>query len=220
MLAGTGSVLARVVALGFIAVILFGGDKKPPVRSTENDLVQLTATVMADRESVKQALGSDLDGHYIVVAVEVTPKDGRKIQISRDDFLLRTDKDGERTTPFAPSQIAGRGALVISQGGSSGGTYVGPSGPGWGPYGPPIMNGGAIGGGGSDVPGETQTRINSGSKDKPDPMLEVLKQKILPEKETEARVSGLLYFPMEKQKLKDLELTYTTPEGKLSLRFK
>jgi hypothetical protein len=48
----------------------------------------------------------------------------------------------------------------------------------------------------------------------------VLKEKILPEKETDAPVSGLLYFPMEKQKLKDLELIYKTPEGKLTLRFK
>ena len=212
---------AQVVGLGLAAAaMIFGGDKKPPVRSTENDLVQVTATAMADREAVKQALGSDLGGHYIVLEVQVTPKDGRKIQINRDDFLLRTDKDGERTTSFAPSQIAGKGALVISQGGSSGGTYVGPSGPGWGPYGPPIMNGGGIGGGGSDVPGETQTRVNSGSKDKADPILEVLKQKILPEKQTEVPVSGLLYFPMEKQKLKDLELIYSTPDGKLSLRFK
>lgn len=212
---------ARVGVLGLAAAaVICGGDKKPPLRSTENDLVQVTATVLADREAVKQALGSDLGGHYIVVEVQVTPKDGKKIQINRDDFLLRTDKDGERTTPFAPSQIAGKGALVISQGASSGGTYIGPSGPTWGPYGGPVMNGGGIGGGGSDVPGETQTRMNSGSKDKPDPVLEVLKQKILPEKESEGTVSGLLYFPMEKQKLKDLELVYTTAEGKLSLRFK
>ena len=51
-------------------------------------------------------------------------------------------------------------------------------------------------------------------------MLDVLKEKILQEKETETAVSGLLYFPMEKQKLKDLELIYTTPEGRLLLRFK
>ena len=50
-------------------------------------------------------------------------------------------------------------------------------------------------------------------------MLAVLKEKILPEKETDVPVSGLLYFPMEKQKMKDLELIYTTPEGKLLLRF-
>jgi hypothetical protein len=76
------------------------------------------------------------------------------------------------------------------------------------------------GGGGSGESGETRTTINSGAKDKVDPILDVLKEKILPEKETDAPVSGLLYFPMEKQKLKDLELIYKTPDGKLTLRFK
>jgi hypothetical protein len=202
------------------AAVLCASDKKVPLRSTENDLVEITADALADREAVRQALGSDLGGHYILVQVRVSPKDGNKVKIDRDDFVLRTDRDGQRTTPFAPSQIAGRGALVITQGGSGGGTYVGAGDPGYGPYGPPIMNGGLMGGGGSGGGGETHTTINSGAKDKPDPILDVLKEKILPEKETEVPVSGLLYFPMEKQKLKDLELIYKTPEGKLTLRFK
>jgi hypothetical protein len=209
------------IATGVMAAaVLCASDKKIPLRSTENDLVEITANALADREAVRQALGSDLGGHYILVEVRVSPKDGNKVKIDRDDFVLRTDKDGQRTTPFAPSQIAGRGALVITQGGSGGGGYVGPSDTGYGQYGPPIMNGGLMGGGGSSGGGETHTTINSGAKDKVDPILDVLKEKILPEKETDAPVSGLLYFPMEKQKLKDLELIYKTPEGKLTLRFK
>ncbi len=216
------------VCIGFAAVaIVCGADKKPPVRSMENDLVEITATPLADREAVRQALGSDLGGHYIVLELRIAPRDGQKIAIHRDDFLLKTDKDGERTTPFAPSQIAGKGVLVISPGGSGGGTMAGSLGPTWGdgPYGgsmggPPLMNSGGVGVGGSDASGEVSAKMHNNSKEKPDPMLEVLKQKILPEKETDAPVSGLLYFPMEKQKIKDLELIYTTPSGKLSLRFK
>src|SRR5262249_11438526 len=84
--------------------------REPPVRSMENDSLEITAMPMADREAVRQVLGSDLGGHYILVDVRIAPKDGQKIAIHLDDFLLRTDKDGERTTPFAPSQIAGKGA--------------------------------------------------------------------------------------------------------------
>jgi len=209
-----------MIAVWLVAASAFGGDKKPPLRSTENDILEITATVIADREAVKQAIGSDLGGHYILVDVHLTPKDGQKIKINLDDFLLRTDKDGERTTPFAPSQIAGSATMVLTQGAAnSGGHWASPGNPELGPYGPPIMNGGAIGGG-SDVPGETRATIKQGSKDKTDPILEVLKEKVLPEKETEAPASGLLYFPMEKQKIKDLELIYKTPDGKLSLRFK
>ena len=36
------------------------------------------------------------------------PKYTKEITIDRDDFILRTDKDGDRTKPMAPSQIAGR----------------------------------------------------------------------------------------------------------------
>ena len=220
----------RVAAIGLAcSLLLCGADKKVPLKSAENGSVEITATAFADRESVKQVLGSELGGHYIVVEVRLTPKDAAKVAVHLDDFTLRTDKDGERTTPFAPSQIAGKGALVISQGGSSGGgTSAEPVGPsyGGGPYGgplggPPIMGPGGIGvGGGSDASGEVAAKMNNGAKDKPNPMLEVLKQKVLPEKETDAPVSGLLYFPMEKQKVKDLELIYTTPSGKLSVRFK
>src|ERR1700730_1731916 len=103
------------------AAVLCASDKKIPLHSTENDLLEITANALADREAVRQALGSDLGGHYILVQVRVSPKDGNKIKIDRDDFVLRTDKDGARTTPFAPSQIAGRGALVTTHSGSRGG---------------------------------------------------------------------------------------------------
>ena len=66
-------------------------------------------------------------------------------------------------------------------------------------------------------------RPNIGSAratEKPDPILDVLKQKILPEKETEGPVSGLLYFPMEKQKVKDLELRYAITGDKITMRFR
>jgi len=101
----------------------------------ENESVVITATVYANPEAVKQVLGSDLDGHYIVVALQVAPRFGKEVIISRDDFMLKTDKDGEKTTPFAPSQIAGRGALVISQtGGGGGGAMHNNDGPIWGGY--------------------------------------------------------------------------------------
>ena len=38
--------------------------------------------------------------------VKVEPKYTKEITIDRDDFILRTDKDGDRTKPMAPSQIA------------------------------------------------------------------------------------------------------------------
>ena len=144
----------------------------------------------------------------------------------RDDFYLRTDKDGEKSAPFTGSQIAGKGALVISQR-SSGETVMGQeNGPMWGgmpgtmggPMGMPGQGGG-IGNGTSGVT-EAEAKVNTGGKDKANPLKATLDEKILPEKKTTESVSGLLYFPLEKQKVKDLELVYKGPAGRINIRFR
>jgi hypothetical protein len=205
------------------ATLLAGPHKKAPLRTASNDLVEISANIWVDREGINRLIGSDLEGHYIVVEIRLEPKDDKKVTIQRDDFMIRTDKDGERARPFAPSQIAGVGALVISQ--SEG------SSPGFARNGNGPVIGGSPGGGrprrlGGDgeatgsTPGSSSASAVSGASEKPIQLLDVLKQKELPLKETGAPVSGLLYFPLEKQKLKDLELIYTTPEGKLNIRFR
>jgi hypothetical protein len=196
------------------ASVWAGKPKNAGPYKNENQSVEISATPILDREQIKQILGSDLDGHYILVQVTVTPKFGEEIDIRRDNFLLRTDKDGERATPYVASQIAGKGALVVSQtsvGGSSGGPQFGS------PYDYPAYGGG-VGGGPTQITA-AQAKMQTGAKGD-SPLLKALAEKILPEKKTAAPVSGILYFPMEKQKQKDLELIYNAPEGKLSLRFR
>ena len=197
---------------------------KPPEARGENESVVITATLYAKPEAVKEVLGSDLGGHYIVVGVEVAPRFGKEVAINRDDFVLKTDKDGERSAPFAPSQIAGRGAMVIRQTGGAGATGMHDNdGPTWGGYpgspGPPRRLGGdGVGSAGAPAGAEAKTR--TGSHEKEDPMLAVLKQKELPETKTDKPVSGLLYFPMEKQKAKDLELRFDASADKITMRFR
>ena len=202
-----------------------GNGKKTPSGTAQNDSLEVNATVLPDRDAIKQALGSDLGGHYVVVDVQVRPRATKPVAIHLDDFLLRTDKDGERTTPFAPTQIAGRGALVVSQTGGGGAAFGENPGPVWGGYPgstdrPRRMGGNSpvMGNGGGET--SAQATVKSGAGEKEDPLLKVLKEKILPERETDQPTSGLLFFPMEKQKAKDLELIVTTPEGKLNLRFR
>jgi hypothetical protein len=58
-------------------------------------------------------------------------------------------------------------------------------------------------------------------KTKENPLLAVLQEKVLAEKEITEPLSGLLYFLLEgKHKSKDLELLYKGPAGRLPLRFK
>ena len=51
-------------------------------------------------------------------------------------------------------------------------------------------------------------------------LLEILKAKQLPDKESTQPVEGFLYFPLDgKHKLKNLAVLYRGPAGKLDLEF-
>ena len=217
------AVTPRLAACLLAATLLAGPNKKVPLRTASNDLVEINANVWVDREGIRQLIGSDLEGHYIVVEIRLEPKDEKKVTVRRDDFVMKTDKDGERARPFAPSQIAGAGVLVVAQSDGSGPGFAqdgnGPIVGGYPGGGRPRRMGGDGVASGSGTASASATAV-SGAGDKPSPLLDVLKQKELPLKETGAAVNGLLYFAMEKQKLKDLELIYTTPEGKLTIRFR
>lgn len=58
------------------------------------------------------------------------------------------------------------------------------------------------------------------SDEQDNPLEKALDQKMLPRKKTLQPVSGLLYFPMEKQKMKDLQLLYGGKENRITLQFK
>jgi hypothetical protein len=210
----------RILLVSVTALLVMSAASKKNVGSGrgENQDVTLDATAYIDADAVKDVVGDDLGGHFVVVQVKIQPKFGKEIAIDRDDFMLRTDKDGERTKPMAPSQIAGRGSLVIT------GTR-GPSGEGaersrgWSMGGPIGMGGGGIGGGGGADTNSVKATMEK-TADQDSPLKKSLDAKVLPEKKTSEPLSGLLYFPMEKQKLKDLELYYGSKENRISMRFK
>src|SRR5260370_36651309 len=99
------------------SVLLVSGAAKslPATARGENEDLILNVTIYIASTAVKEALGDDLGGHYIVAQVKVEPKYTKEITIDRDDFVLRTDKDGDRTKPMAPSQVAGNGGLVLTR---------------------------------------------------------------------------------------------------------
>jgi hypothetical protein len=214
------AVILRIALAFAVVTACLGADKKTPEGSVSNSAVEISAKLYTDKEDVKKILGSDLDGYFTLVDVRLTPKAGSKLAVTRDDFVLRSDKDGQRASPFHPSQIAGSGVLIVKTV-DSGSVSTEHGGPVWGPPlggqpkrigtdGPTIGN--SAGGSQAD---------SSSEKTKEDPLLTVLKEKVLAEKEIAEPLSGLLYFLLEgKHKPKDLELMYKGPAGRLSLRFK
>ncbi len=207
---------AFLLALSFAAATQ-AVDKKLPIEQTSNDLVSIQATAITDRDQIQQELGSDLGPDMVVVKIRFRPVSDKPIQISLDDFLLVSEKgDYQHAQPFAPSQIAGSAALVITpqDGKSSNGGHNRPSFGGFG-------LGGIVGGGGSSVKAPADSKVEATKSDKENPLLAILTAKGLPEKETREEVSGLLYFQINgKVKPKDLELHYKGPAGQLALRFR
>jgi hypothetical protein len=211
-----GAVMSLRIGLAFLILLsaLEAAEKKLPIEQTSNDVIEITATPIIDKDKIKQELGSDLGGDIVLVRVQVRPVSDKPVKISLDDFLLVSSKDGQRSQPFTPSQIAGDAALVLTPQGAKNG--IGGNRPKWsgiaGPFG--------MGTGSSGTSG-TDTKVESVHSDKPNPVLAVLKEKVLQEKEITESISGLLYFQMAgKFKPKDLEFHYKGPAGQLALRFR
>jgi hypothetical protein len=97
MLAEALIMVVRVAGIA-LALVCAGAARNnesnaPPETSGENESVVINAKLYAKPDAVKEILGSDLGGHYIVVAIEVTPRFGKEVAINRDDFVLKTDKE-------------------------------------------------------------------------------------------------------------------------------
>jgi hypothetical protein len=215
---------ARILALILLPALLLPAANKNTIGSGrgENEDLVITATLHIDPADIKQIIGDDLGGHYIVAEVKMEPRFGKDIAVDRDDFTLRTDKDGEKATPYSGSQIAGRGALIIGHEARNQGVAS----PGWTGINAPVVRGG----GAAKPKADGDKPKADGDKPAPDqpakeepadnPLKKTLDARILPEGKTTEPVSGLLYFPLEKQKMKDLELVYGGRENRIRLRFK
>ena len=215
-----------------IAFALAASPEKPvgPV-SSEDEVLVVTASALIDKQAVQNALGEDPRMDMVVIDIKVAPRADSKVTLSLDDFTLISRKDGQRSQPLAPSQIAGTDALVVAQSGYGGvGGGIGKMNSGRGPIwgGVPGTNSRPqrIGGDdqaavtGAPTAGEAQASVTKDTTEKPNPLLDALKQKALPLRETNEPVTGLLYFFLEgKHKLKDLELMYKSPAGRMMLDF-
>lgn len=225
----------RIACLLTAAALLLqaGGKQKtkqlgPP--SMGNDFVEVTAVPYLTQEEAKSVIGQDPGPGVVVLQVTITPKLGKTLSISPDDFTLLATNDGQKSTPYEPGQIAGKGALVVhSQTGRTGGRFGGgdPNGPiiggmpGTGSRPRQLPgNGTSVGSSAGDTQTDTTVQTQK-NKEANTPLLEALKTKMLPRKESDEPISGLLYFPLDgKHKMKDLELLYRGPAGRLELDFK
>jgi hypothetical protein len=207
-----------LLALAF-ALALAAAPKPPGKVATatgENKDVSLTVTLYLDPADMERLLGDDLGKGFILAEVKFQPRNGKDILVDRDDFTLRTDSNGARATPFAPSQIAGAGALILREVDEGEAKATASAGP--------------FGGLSRKRADPKRTEDSKKSKssepvapgrsaDRDESLLQTLRAKELPQTKTAQPVSGLLYFGMEKQKMKDLSITYGPAGDRITLRF-
>jgi len=208
--------MKSAVLLCLSVAMLGAADKKLPIDETSNDLLDISVSAPLDKDQIKQELGSDLGDDIVAIRLTARPVSDKPVQLSLDDFLLVSSKDGQRSEPYAPGQLAGSDSLTVTPNG------VSRSGLGDHSHRPTFGIGGiGVGSGHSGAPATPNVKVQETRDDKENPLLAALNAKILPEKEITEPTSGLLFFQLVgKVKAKDLELHYKGPTGKMALRFK
>jgi hypothetical protein len=203
--------MKRFAFIGIMAgLFCFAGERKQLPGQAGNDDVDLEGSVLLTHEEVTEAIGSDIGEGYIVVRMKVIPKGAAPLRVGPDDFTIISRKDGQKCTALAPSEIAGKGAMVVKHGTADGSKSS------WGV--------GGMGAGVGSSPGTVQRDVIKGTQmddnAKESPALGPLTEKILPDKETKTPVEGLLYFSISgKLKPKDVGLVYKGAAGKLVMEF-
>jgi hypothetical protein len=195
------------------AVSLFAGKKVvSPTTSAGNDQIDVVATISLSEEEIAEKIGANPGKGLALLDVRVTPKTDTPVQLGPEDFILLAYDDGERSKPFEPAELAGQGALVVKA--SPNGKVSRTS--GFGGLGPIGMGSGPSTAKKSDTLNSKMGTTNEGSNK----LLEQLKAKQFPRKETADPVEGYLYFPLDgKHKLKNLAVLYRGQAGKLRLVF-
>jgi hypothetical protein len=209
----------RIAAVGLVccvvALLAKTADKSVASATGENDDLILTVTVHLDPADIKQMVNSDLGGHFVLAEVKVAPKYGKEVAVSWDDFVLMDTDHNDRSKPFAANQIVGP-ALVVQRGpdddtqkkGKSKPTFSGPIRTSPGVQLSP------------DLGDPAKVKVHEDEAPKDSPLEKSLAARMVPEGKTTKPAEGLLFFALEKPRMKDLQLTYGAKEYRITLRFR
>ncbi len=192
------------------------------------DDAEISVRLVRDVNDLKSLLGTDLEGDYVLAEVKVRPLYNSNVVVTREDFIMRSRRNNERSTAMSPEEIAGGSVLVM------GSKRVGTGSPGvYSQENDPVIIGGTpgtgtrprtLGGqgqsfGGAGQGGEQELTVNAEQRETTS-LLERLQQHELPIGATRENVRGYLYFQVPlKHKLKHYQFTYDGNVGEFSVGF-
>ena len=217
----------RILWIGFfLCCTVFAADKPAPVVRGENKLFAIEAKLFKDRDAVQKLLGEDIEKGIIALEITITPKGTEPMKLWREDFIVRSDKDGQKSEPYDPGQIASGSVLTLVYTSEGGGTHRQDSGPVWGGLGgtqPSRLpgDGGGFGNAGTVERVSGSNKIDGEADDSENALLEQLRATQLKEGEISGPETGLLFYPLEgKHKVRQIWLHYTGEGGKIDLQFR
>jgi hypothetical protein len=211
----TSRAIRCVLAMAALAGALSASKKVvSAVQSASSDDADLGVVITLAEPEVTQKIGADPGPGIVLVEVHFTNRTDHPIQVGPDDFILLAHDDGERNHPFSPSEIAGKGALVLHST-TTANSATGRS--------TSVNLGGLMTGSGAGNHATTTKGVDSQMDDKKagdDTLLAALKAKQLADADVTQTVDGFLYFPLDgKHKLKNLALLYRGRAGKITIEF-
>jgi hypothetical protein len=186
----------RTIAIILLSIAATAANAANPPMGHASDATVEVAAVFLDAAALKQSTGSDFDNAYTVIEVTVTPKDGKTIELQPDDFLLRISSNADSSGPMAASQVYGAGNALVLHGAKE-----------------------TIGITPTDQ-GYSGLTVTRGSGSATPEAVDALQKKMLPAGKISGPVTGLLFFPIAKKKAKDLDLVYSSLNGKLHISFR
>jgi hypothetical protein len=199
-------------------VVAAPADKTVASATGENDDLVLTVTLHLDPADIKQMVDTDLGGHFVLGEVKVEPKYGKEVTVSWDDFVLLDTDHNDRSKPFAANQIVGP-AVVIQRGPDEDTQKK--------PRSRPRLSGslGGIGGGGGQTADTargdpSRVKVHEEDGDRNSPLEKALAGRMIPQGKTTQPAAGLLFFALEKPRMKDLQLTFGGKDNRIVLRFR
>ena len=192
------------------------------------DDAEISVRLIRDANDLKSLLGTDLERDYVLAEVKVRPLYNSNVILTRDDFMMRSRRNNERSTAMSPEEIAGGSVLVL------GSRRIGTGSPGvYSQENDPVIVGGTPGTGtrprtlggqgqsfGGGQAGDQELTVNAEQRETTS-LLERLQQHELPIGETREPVRGYLYFQVPaKHKLKHYQFTYDGNVGEFSVGFR
>ena len=187
---------------------------------------EFQARLVRDTAEIERIAGDQFEGDVVLVELRVRPLYGSRVELRRDEFLLRARNNNDTSPAQTPDRIAGGAVLELGrQRSNSGGLFKDSTNSGvWGGApgtgtrprripGPPDVGGVGIG-------GEERQTIEQRQRSE-DPVLDRLYAIELPLETADEPVSGYLFFEIpSKIKRKHLELSYDGTLGAFVIEFK